>query len=66
MSAQVHSVPSQTEGRRKAFLLWTSINLSFKLSFTCGDNVNYYKSFHNPIPTPSDGIENTKIFFKTN
>ena len=44
MSARVHSVPGQTEGRRKTFLEWTSINLSSKLSLTCGGNVNYYKS----------------------
>ena len=40
MSARVHSVTGQTEGRNKAFLEWTSINLSFKLSLTCGGNVN--------------------------
>ena len=51
MSAQVYSVPGQTEGRRKVFLEWTSVDLSFKLSLSCGGNVNYYKlwkcsSFH--------------------
>ena len=51
MSAQVYSVPGQTEGRRKAFLEWKSIDLSYELSFTCGVNVNYYKSVHHPIPT---------------
>ena len=45
MSAQVYSVPGKTEGRRKAFLEWTSIVLSSKLSLTCGGNVNYYKMF---------------------
>ena len=39
MSAQVYSVPGQTEGRRKAFLEWV------------GGNVNYYKSVYHPIPT---------------
>ena len=28
-----------------------SIDLSSKLSLTCGKNVNYYKSVHHPIPT---------------
>ena len=30
MSAQVHSVPDQTEGRRKALLEWKSIDLSYE------------------------------------
>ena len=47
MSAQVYSVPSQTEGRRKTLLDWKSIDLSF----TCGGNDNFYKSVHYPIPT---------------
>ena len=51
MSAQVYSVPGQTEGRSKAFLGWKSIDLSHELSLTCGGNVNYYKSVHEPIPT---------------
>ena len=50
MSAQVHSVPGQTEGRSKAFLEWKSIDLSRELSLTCGANINY-KSVHQPIPT---------------
>ena len=50
MSAQVHSVPGQTEGRSKAFLEWKSIDLSRELSLTCGGNINY-KSVHHPIPT---------------
>ena len=50
MSAQVYSVPGQTQGRRKAFLEWKSIDLPNNLSLTCGGNVNYYKSFHDPIP----------------
>ena len=59
MSAQVYSVPGQTEGRSKAFLEWKSIDLSHELSLTCGGNVNYYKSVHHPIPTLSVGIGNT-------
>ena len=51
MSAQVHFALCQTEERRKAVLELTSIDLSSKLSLTCGDNVNYYKSVHHPIPT---------------
>ena len=51
MSAQVYSVPGQTEGKRKAFLEWKNINLSYWLSLTCGGNINYYKSAHHPIPT---------------
>ena len=31
MSTQVNSAPGQTEGRRKAFLEWISIDLSYKL-----------------------------------
>ena len=51
MSAQVYSVPGQTEGRSKAFLEWKSIDLSHELSPTCGGNVNCYKSVHHRIPT---------------
>ena len=43
MNAQV-SVSDQTEGRRKSFLEWTSIDL-------CGGNVVYYKGVHHPLPT---------------
>ena len=66
MSARVHSVPGQTEGRRNTFLEWTSIILSSKLSLTCGSNVNYYKSVHHPIPILPDRIWNTQAVFKTN
>ena len=55
MFAQVYSVPSQTKGRRKALLEWKSIDLSSKLSLTCGGNVSYYKSVHHPIPTCENG-----------
>ena len=51
MSAQVYSVPGQTEGRSKAFLEWKSIDLSHELSPPCGSEVNYYKSVHQTIPT---------------
>ena len=51
MSAQVYSVPSQTEERRKALLEWKGIDLSSKLPLTCRGNVNYYKSVHHPITT---------------
>ena len=51
MSAQVHSVPGQTEGKRKVFFEWKSIDISFEWSLTSGVNVNYYKSVHRPIPT---------------
>ena len=51
MSAQEYSVSGHTDGRRKAFLEWTNIDLSSKLSLICGSNVNYYKSVHQPIPT---------------
>ena len=51
MIAQVYSVPDQTEGRRKAFLEWKSIDLSSKLSVTCVGNISYYKSVHYTIPT---------------
>ena len=66
MSAQVYSVPGQTEGRRKAFLEWKNIDLSYELSLTCGGNVNYYKSVHHPIPTLPVEIGNTLAIFKTN
>ena len=65
MSAQVYSVPGQTEGRRKTFLECTNIDLSSKLSLTCGDNVNYCKSVHLPIPDLPMGIGNTLAIFKT-
>ena len=51
MNAQVYFFPGQTEGKRKAFFEWKSIELSCELSLTCWVNVNYYKSVHHPIPT---------------
>ena len=62
MSTQLHSVSDQTERRKKAFLEWKSIDLSYKLPLTCGGNVNYYKSIHHPIPTR--GKENIVAIFK--
>ena len=41
INAQVYSIPGQTEGRRKVYLEWISIDLSSKLSRTCRGNVNY-------------------------
>ena len=66
MSAQVYSVPGQTEGRSKAFLEWKSIDLSHELSLTCGGNVNYYKSVHHPIPTLPVGTGSILEIFKIN
>ena len=60
MAAQVCSVPGQTEGRRKAFLEWTTIDLSSKLYLTCKANVNYSKRVHHPNPTLPVGIRNTQ------
>ena len=55
-----------SEVRGKAFLEWTSIDLSSKLFLTYGGNVNYYKSVHHPIPTLPVGTGNTLAIFKTN
>ena len=54
MSAKVYSVLSRNEGRKKAFLEWKSIYLSYKVSLTGEGNVNYYKKVHRPIPTRED------------
>ena len=67
MSAQVYSVPGQTEGRTQVFLEWKSIDLSHELSLTCGGNTNYYKSVHQPIPTREnrehpDNFQNKSVF----
>ena len=51
MSAQVYFLLGQTKGIRKVFLNWKSIDLSSKLSLTCGGNINYYKCIHHPVPT---------------
>ena len=54
------------ERRRKTFLEWTSIDLSSKLSLTCGGNLNYYKSVPHPIPTLPVEIGDNLAIFKTN
>ena len=64
MSAQLYSVSGQTE-RRKVFLVWTSLDLSSKLSLIYEGNVNYYKSVHHPIPTVTVRIGNTLTTLKT-
>ena len=51
MSAQVSFVHGKSEGRRKAFLEWKSIDNPMNMG---GDNVNYYKSVHHLIPTPGN------------
>ena len=45
MSAQVYSVPGQTEGRSKAFLEWKSIDLFHELSRTRGAMLIVIKVF---------------------
>ena len=66
MSAQVYSVTGQTKVRKKVYLEWTGIDLSSKLSPTCGGNVNYYKSIHHHFSTQPVGIGNTLAIFKKN
>ena len=51
MNARVYFVSGQTEGTRKAFFEWKSIDVSYELYLTIGININYYKSVHHPIPT---------------
>ena len=65
MSAQVCSVSGQPEGRRKVFLEWESIDLSYKLYLIYGSNGNYYKSIYPPIPTRGNR-ENPLVIFKIN
>ena len=45
MNALVYSVPSQTEGKRKTFFEWKSIDIPSELSVTCGVNIDYIKVF---------------------
>ena len=47
MSAQVYSVPDQTEGRRKVSLELESIDLSHELSLTFGIMLTSIKVFIN-------------------
>ena len=56
------SWPNQRE--RKVFLEGTNIDLSFKLSLTCGGNVNSSKSVYHPTPSLPVGIGNTEAIFK--
>ena len=51
MSVQVYCVPDQTEGRKKAFLEWTSTDLYPKLSLSFGIKFNCYTSVHHPVRT---------------
>ena len=64
MNIQVYFIPCQTEGRRRAFLEWKSIYLSFKLSLTCCSNDSCYKSVHDPISTLLVGKGNTLAILK--
>ena len=64
MSVQAYSVPGQTEGKRKAFLEWKSIDLSFKLSHTCKVMLTIMKVFI--ILFLFVGIENILAIFKIN
>ena len=49
MSGQVYSFSDQTKRRRKAFLEWKSIDLSYKLNLLHVRVIN--KSVHHSIPT---------------
>ena len=45
MSAQVYSVPEQTDGTRKPFLQWKCTILSL----TCRGHARYYEIVHHPF-----------------
>ena len=64
MSAQVYSVPDQTEGRTKAFLEWKSIDLSYNLSLTCGVILTIINVFITLFLLV--GIQNILAIFKVN
>ena len=66
MSTQVLSVSRQTEWKMKVFLEWTNIELSSKLSLSCGVNVNCYKSVRHHILTVPPGIGNTLTILQAN
>ena len=51
MNAQVYSALGTTDGRRKSYLEWNSLDLSYKVSLTCGGNAKYYESVNHPILT---------------
>ena len=61
MNARDYSVPGQTDVGRKVFLEWKCIELTYELSLTCRDNVNYYKSVYHPIPT-NESVEHPGNF----
>ena len=67
MSGQVYSVPGQTQGKRKVFLEWTSIDLFSKQCPTRGGNLTNIKRFiilgMSTLPVE---IRNTQVIFKKN
>ena len=64
MSVQVYSVPGQTEGKRKAFLEWKSIDLSYYYLLRKGVMLIIIKVFIILLLTV--GIGNIHAIFKTN
>ena len=50
----------------RSFLEEESIDLSSKISVTCGGNISHYKSVHHRLSTLPLRIENTLAVFKTN
>ena len=64
MSAQVYSVPGQTEGKRKIFFEWKSIDLSYELSFHVGLMLTIIKVFIILFLLVSTG--NILVIFKIN
>ena len=42
---------AKLKGEVRPFGMENSLDLSHELSLTCGGNVNYHKSVHQPIPT---------------
>ena len=67
MSAQVYSLPSPTEGRKKAFFGGGKHRfLSSKLSLTYGGNVNHFKSVHHLSVYSACGNREHLTVFKTN
>ena len=51
MSAQEYSFLVKLKREWRPFWNGKKKDLSYELSLTCGDNVNYYKSFHHAIHT---------------
>ena len=64
MFAKVHSVPSQTEGRRKALLKWKSLTYPLKYLLHVGEMLTIIKVFI--ILFLLVRIENTLEMFKRN